>query len=51
MHRYDKKHVDWDGSVGYVFEDEDEVEPGEEHGKSSYLPLPMSRAPALSIIL
>ena len=35
--------------MGHVFEDEDEVEPGEEHCEGSYLPLPMSRTPALIV--
>ena len=44
-----EKHVDWDGSAGHVFEDEDKVEPGEENCKCSYLPLPRSRTPALIV--
>ena len=42
-----KEHVDWAGSVRYVSEDENEVHPGEEHCKGSYLPLPRSGAPVI----
>ena len=44
-----KEHVDWDGSAWHVFEDKDEVEPGEEHGEGSYLPLVRGRTPALVV--
>ena len=44
-----KEHVDWDGSAWHVFEDEDEVEPGEEHSEGSYLPLASGRTPALVV--
>ena len=44
-----KEHVDWDGSAGHVFKDEDEVEPGEEHGEGSYLPLARGRTPAFIV--
>ena len=41
-----KEHVDWASYyIGHVFEDEDEVEPGEEHCDCTYLPLPSVRAP------
>ena len=42
-------YIDCDGSIGNVFEDENEVNPREKHSKGSYLPLPRSRAPALIV--
>ena len=44
-----KKHDDRDINERHVFEAEDEVEPGEEHGEGSYLPLPRGGAPALIV--
>ena len=35
--------------MGHVSEDEDDVEPGEEHCKSSYLPLPSGSTPAMIV--
>ena len=41
-----QEHVDWDSSVGQVFEDEDKVKPGEKHCQGPYLPLPRGGTPA-----
>ena len=39
-----REHVDGNIGVGHVFEGKNEVEPGEEHCRDSYLPLHISRA-------
>lgn len=46
---YAEESVDWDSSVGHVFENEYDIEPGEEHTNSSHLPLPIGGTPTVVV--